>query len=178
MALTGPSGLGKTVLVRAIAGLWPFGEGVIEIPKSARMLFMPQQPYFPIGSLEVAVSFPAPAGTFERERIRELLLILGLAHLADRLDDTEQWEQMLSPHEQQRLALLRVFLHEPDWVFLDKATSALDEETELAVYDLLCSRLPRTTVVSVAHRPAVARYHTRCWTLTADQDGRVTLQAA
>ena len=178
MALMGPSGLGKTVLVRAIAGLWPFGEGYIEVPTRVRMLIMPQQPYFPIGSLRVATSFPSPAGAFAEERIRELLRTLGLTNLEERLGDTEQWERILSPHEQQRLALVRVFLHEPEWLLLDKATSALDEETEVAVYELLCERLPRTTIISVAHRLVVTRYHNRYLILAPDDEGRVSLRAA
>jgi putative ATP-binding cassette transporter len=177
MALTGPSGLGKTVLVRAIAGLWPFGEGRITLPR-ASILFMPQQPYFPIGTLRAVVSFPASAGTFDDGRVHELLRLLGLGHLEGRLGDTEQWEQRLSPHEQQRLALVRVFLHEPEWLLLDKATSALDEDTEMGVYELLAQRLPRTTIISVAHRAALARYHEHCWVLAPDHDGRVTLRAA
>jgi putative ATP-binding cassette transporter len=178
VAVTGPSGSGKTMLVRAIAGVWPFGEGRIEVPAHARMLFVSQRPYFPIGSLRAAVSFPAPAGTFPDERIRETLRLLGLDLLAARLDDTEQWEQLLSPQEQQRLALGRVLLHEPDWVFLDKATSALDEAMEKRVYELLAERLPRATIVSVAHRPEVARYHARRWTLAPGDDGVIALQAA
>lgn len=177
MALTGPSGLGKTVLVRAIAGLWPFGEGRIALPR-AGILFMPQQPYFPIGTLRAAVSFPASVGAFDDERVRELLRLLGLNHLEERLGETEQWERRLSPHEQQRLALVRVFLQEPEWLLLDKATSALDEETEIGVYELLRQRLPRTTIISVAHRVAVARYHEHCWVLAPDDEGRVTLRAA
>ena len=102
----------------------------------------------------------------------------GSRDLAQRLDEVEQWEQQLSPHEQQRLALARVLLHEPDWVFLDKATSALDEEMEKRVYELLAERLPRATVISVAHRPEVAAYHDRRWNLAFRDDGRVELRAA
>lgn len=178
VAVTGPSGSGKTMLVRAIGGVWPFGSGRIEIPARARMLFVPQHPYFPLGSLRDAVSFPAPAGSFADEQIREALGLLGLGHLAARLDDTEQWEQLLTPHEQQRLALARVLVHEPDWIFLDKATSALDEAMEKRVYELLAQRLPRATLVTVAHRPEVARYHTRSWTLAPGEDGQIVLHAA
>jgi putative ATP-binding cassette transporter len=178
VAVMGPSGSGKTLLIRAIAGVWPFGAGRIEVPARARLLFVPQRPYFPIGSLHAAVSFPAPPGTFPEERIREVLGLLGLGPLAARLDDTEHWEQVLSPHEQQRLALARVLLHEPDWIFLDKATSALDQEMEERVYDLLASRLPRATIISVVHRPDVVRYHTRRWSLVPGEDGRIALRAA
>ncbi len=175
--LTGPSGLGKTVLVRAIAGLWPFGEGDIELPR-APILFMPQRPYFPIGSLKAVVSFPAHEGTFAETRIRELLRLLGLGQLEERLNEREQWERALSPHEQQRLALVRVFLHEPEWLVLDKATSALDEEMETTVYERLRERLPQTTIISVAHSATVARFHTHRWILARGDDGRVMLRAA
>jgi putative ATP-binding cassette transporter len=178
LAVTGASGTGKTVLVRAIGGVWPFGSGRIEIPAHARMLFVPQRPYFPFASLRAAVSFPDATGGFSDERIREVLGLLGLGHLGGRLDDVEQWEQLLSPHEQQRLAFARVLLHEPDWIFLDKATSSLDEKMEQRIYELLAQRLPRAAIVTVAHRPEVARYHTRHWTLAPGEDGRIELQAA
>jgi putative ATP-binding cassette transporter len=178
VAVTGPSGSGKTILARAIGGVWPFGSGRIEIPARARMLFVPQRPYFPLGSLRAAVSFPASPGAVSDDRIREALGLLGLSQLAARLDDTEQWEQLLTPHEQQRLALARVLIHEPDWIFLDKATSALDEDLEKRVYELLAERLPGATLVTMAHRPEVARYHTRSWRLAPGADGMVALQAA
>jgi putative ATP-binding cassette transporter len=178
VAITGPSGSGKTVLMRSIAGLWPFGSGSIQVPARTSKLFLPQWPYLPLGSLRAAVSFPSPEGSFPDERIREAMRVLGLSQLEPRLDEQGQWEQQLSPHEQQRLALARVLLHEPEWVFLDKATSALDEAMERRVYELLAERLPHATVVSVTHRPAVAGYHERLWTLGFKDNGRVELRAA
>ena len=177
LAITGPSGTGKTLLIRAIAGIWPFGAGAIEIPARARMVFVPQWPYMPTGTLRAAVSYPAPAGAFPDELVVEVLLLLGLDTLAQRLGDTAPWEQVLSPHEQQRVALVRALLQNPDWLFLDKATSALDEDMERRVYALLDVRLPRTTVVSIAHRPDVERYHSQRWTLSP-VNGRIILEAA
>jgi putative ATP-binding cassette transporter len=177
VAVTGPSGSGKTMLLRAIAGIWPFGSGTIELPGRARKLFLPQWPYLPLGTLRSAASFPAPEGAFPDERIREALHALGLANLEGHLDEIGQWEQQLSPHEQQRLALARVLLHEPDWLFLDKATSALDELTERRVFELLAARLPRATVVSVTQKP-VPGYHQRSWTFVPGPGGRVAVDAA
>ena len=170
VVVTGASGSGKTILLRAIAGIWPFGSGRVELPRRDRLLFVPERPYLPLGSLRAAVSFPAPEGTFPDERIHEVLGLLGLGHLEGRLDAVEPWDQELSDHERQRLAFVRVLLHEPEWLFLDKATSALDEAMERRVYELLAQRLPRATVITAAHRPAVVGYHARRWTI-APQDG-------
>ena len=116
--------------------------------------------------------------TFPDERIRETLRALGLDRLEGRLDAVEPWDQELSDHEKQRLAFARVLLHEPRWLFLDKATSALDEATERRVYELLAERLPRAAVITAAHRPAVVAYHSRRWTIAPQAGGPGTLQAA
>jgi putative ATP-binding cassette transporter len=178
VAITGPSGAGKTILLRAIAGIWHLGSGRIDVPAGARMRFVPQWPYLPSGSLRTVVSYPAPRGTFSDASIREALPQVGLEHLVPRLDETAPWDQQLSPHEQQRLAIARVLLEAPDWVFLDKATSALDEDMERRVYELLAARLPHATIVTVAHRPEVAAYHTRRWTIAPGEQGVSSLEAA
>ncbi len=174
VAVLGPSGVGKTTLIRAIAGIWPFGSGRIERP--ADMLVLPQRPYLPIGSLRAVLSYPAAAGTFTDDQIVKALRLLDLDHLRARLDSTEPWDQELSAPEQQRLALARVLLHEPGWILLDEATSGLDEALEQEIYELLTKQLPRAAVMTVSHRPALARYHQRSWTL-ARKDGRVTFAA-
>ena len=148
------------------------------MPARARTMFLSQRPYLPIATLRAAVSYPAPDGTFRDEKIQEVLRLFELSHLAGRLDETDHWEKRLSGGEQQRLALARVLLHEPTWVFLDDATAALDEEAERRAYALLTERLPHATIVSIAHRPAVAQYHTRRWALVPRGDGPAVLQAA
>jgi putative ATP-binding cassette transporter len=164
--LTGPTGAGKSTLFRAIAGIWPFGRGRIEVPAKARLLFLPQRPYLPIASLREAVTYPAPVGTFGDDVIREVLQATGLAGFAGRLDEVQNWSLVMSGGEQQRLALARALLHKPDWLFLDEATAALDEGAEQELYALLQERLPAATVVSIAHRPRAAAYHQKRFTLT------------
>jgi putative ATP-binding cassette transporter len=176
VAILGPSGAGKTVLLRAIAGIWPFGAGHIAVPSSTSLLFVPQWPYLPLGSLRAAVSYPSPEGTFADQQLAEVLRQLGLERLIGRLDETVLWDQELSPHEQQRLSIARVLLNRPEWVFLDKVTSALDEAMEQRAYGLLLARLPRATMISVANRPAVAAYHTRRWTIAPADHGPTSLR--
>jgi len=165
VALPGPSGAGKRTLLRAIAGIWRFGRGRIVLPEETRTAFLWERPYFPIGTLRAALAYPLPEGTFADDKIREVLHVLDLDGLADQLDEMQQWEQRLSGGEQQRLALARVLLHEPDWVFLDGATSSLDEDTEKRIYAVLREGLPRTAIVSIADRSSIAQYHERRWTL-------------
>ena len=163
--ITGPSGSGKSTLFRALAGIWPFGRGRITVPKSARVLFLPQKPYLPIGTLRTAVSFPAASGAFDDEALRRTLEECRLENFAGRLDESGNWAMVMSGGEQQRLALARALLNRPDWLFLDEATASLDGDTEAHLYALLRERLPRTTLVSIAHRPAVAAYHDTHWRL-------------
>jgi putative ATP-binding cassette transporter len=173
--VSGPSGSGKSTLFRAIAGIWPFGKGQIHVPEHARVLFLPQKPYIPIGTLRAAVSYPGAAGTFDDSAIREALEAVRLGSTANRLDDTENWSLQLSGGEQQRLAVARVLLHRPDWLFLDEATGALDETTEREIYELIQKRLPNTAILSVAHRSALAAYHAKRFDLVPADCGRAEL---
>jgi vitamin B12/bleomycin/antimicrobial peptide transport system ATP-binding/permease protein len=157
--LRGPTGSGKSTLFRAMAGIWPFGRWRIHVPEQARVLFLPQKPYIPIGSLRDAVAYPAAGRDFPDAAICEVLEAVNLGHLAARLDEAQNWSMQLSGGEQQRLAIARALLHRPDWLFLDEATSALDGATEERVYELLRERLAGTTIVSIAHRPGVDGFH-------------------
>lgn len=157
--VSGPSGSGKSVLFRALSGIWPYGSGHIEHPAGARLLFLPQKSYLPSGTLADALCYPAPGHTQDEGTLREVLVACRLAALADRLDTADNWSLRLSPGEQQRLAFGRALLQQPDFLFLDEATSALDEETEAAMYALLVERLPDAAIISIAHRSTVARWH-------------------
>jgi putative ATP-binding cassette transporter len=158
--ISGPSGSGKSTLLRALMGLWPYSGGRIQQPADFDAMVLPQKPYLPIGSLAAALAYPAPAASYEQHEIADALARVRLPHLADRLDETQNWAIQLSPGEQQRVALARAFLHQPRWLFLDEATSALDEPTEAALYAELASALPHTTVVSIGHRTSLHKFHT------------------
>ena len=159
--VSGPSGTGKSTLFRALAGIWPYWSGRVLLPKGARLLFLPQKPYLPVGALKHAVCYPADAGTFDDAAVGEVLRTVGLGHLAQELARQENWAQVLSGGEQQRLAFARALLNKPDWLFLDEATASLPEDAQAALYRLLKERLPATTVVSIGHRTSLAEFHPR-----------------
>jgi putative ATP-binding cassette transporter len=159
--LSGLSGSGKSTLLRAIAGIWPFGCGEIRGSRDARMLFLPQKPYLPIGTLREVVSYPTPAGGVHDAILHDTLKAVGLPELAERLDETCHWALQLSPGEQQRLAFARALVQKPDWLFLDEATSAVDEATEACLYRLVREQLAGTTVFSVGHRVTLHPFHAR-----------------
>jgi putative ATP-binding cassette transporter len=163
--LSGPSGSGKSTLFRALAGIWPYGSGGVAIPEGQRVLFLPQRPYLPLASLRDVLSYPDRPDGHADPDIRQALIDARLSHLLDRLDEQANWSLELSAGEQQRIGFARIFLYRPDWLFLDEATSALDEETEQALYALVRERLPGITLISIAHRAAVARFHRRWLTL-------------
>lgn len=155
----GPSGAGKSTLLRALAGLWPHGSGHISWPAGARMMFVPQRNYLPPGSLRAALSYPAAEQAFSRAECLRALQDVRLEALAGELDCIDDWARRLSPGEQQRLAFARVLLQRPDHLFLDEATSSLDDDNETRLYQNLLARLPHLTLVSVAHRQRVAGFH-------------------
>jgi putative ATP-binding cassette transporter len=168
--VSGPSGSGKSTLFRALAGIWPFGAGTVGVPKNAKVMMLPQRPYFPIAPLAAAVAYPAEPGQYENAKVAELITAVGLPKLAARIEEEAHWNRMLSLGEQQRLGLARALLHAPDYLFLDEATASLDEPSEAALYRLLAARLASTTIVSIGHRATLAAFHNRRLTFTRDGD--------
>ncbi len=166
--ITGASGSGKSTLFRALAGLWPYGLGVVRLPQGKRMQFLPQKPYLIIGTLRAQLSYPLASGSFGDAELKRVLADCDLPLLTGRLDEEQHWAQQLSGGEQQRIALARALLHKPDWLFMDEATAALDEAAEAKLYGLLRTQLPLTTVVSIGHRASLTRYHSRQLTLTRE----------
>lgn len=166
LLIRGPSGCGKSTLLRALAGIWPYASGDIGYPEEGEVLFLSQKPYLPLGTLRTALYYPhPPAGT--EEDLQSLLDLAGLAHLAPRLDETDQWSHILSLGEQQRVAFIRALLVRPKLLFLDEASSALDARAEATLYDALIARLPHSILVSVGHRESLNAYHGRTLTCIA-----------
>ncbi|HLG46345.1 MAG TPA: ABC transporter ATP-binding protein/permease [Reyranella sp.] len=168
--IRGQSGSGKSTIMRAIAGVWPWGRGEIHLPRGS-IMFLPQKPYFPLGTLREALHYPkAPEGVTD-ELLKEMLHKVGLDHLKERLDDSERWDLILSGGEQQRVAFARTLVHKPDWIFMDEATSALDEAGQEHIMKLLIDELPETSIVSIGHRPGLEAFHTRELTLVPGEQG-------
>jgi putative ATP-binding cassette transporter len=159
--ISGVSGSGKSTLFRALAGIWPFGRGHVNVPAGARVLFLPQKPYIPIGTLRDAVKYPDEQSTASDAEIADALTAVNLGHLAGRLGEEAHWGNTLSGGEQQRLAAARARGFNPHWLFMDEATASLDDAAEAAVYEALKRRLPTTTMVSIGHRPTLQKWHDR-----------------
>ena len=174
--VTGPSGSGKSTLFRAIAGIWPFGKGRIDVPAGQSALLLPQRPYIPQGTLRGAVVYPNTVDQFTDAAIRDALTAAQLTQLVDKLDETDTWERRLSGGEQQRLAIARAILAKPEWLFLDEATASLDEPSEAALYRMLRERLPETTIVSIGHRSTLDAFHDR--RITLEPEGGVFIPRA
>jgi len=173
-AISGRSGSGKSTLFRALAGIWPYGSGTVERPPG-RYLFLPQRPYIPLGTLRHVLTYPADASGFGDNVVRQALSDAGLPQLAQHLDDDQPWTLRLSGGEQQRLAIARALLQRPDWLFMDEATANLDPEAESELYGTLRRQLPDTTIISIAHNPAVAALHdtAQVFRRTPGQPGRL-----
>jgi putative ATP-binding cassette transporter len=173
--IMGSSGSGKSTLFRAIAGLWPWGSGWIRIPTPEHIMFLPQRPYLPLGSLRSAVAYPASPETFDDVTIRDALVRCGLSEFIGALDRNERWDKSMSLGQQQRVAFARVLLHRPKWVFMDEATSALDEEAQAAMLSLFDQELSGASVLSIGHRPGLEIFHTRTLHIRKTDEGVVLL---
>jgi len=176
--VVGPTGSGKSTLFRAIAGIWPFGTGVIGIPHGAKLFVLPQRPYLPFGRLDEALAYPEPPDRFSADDLRAALGAVGLPQLEPRLADEASWPHVLSQGEQQRLSLARALLAKPDILLLDEATSAIDEAGEAVLYRLIAERLPTATLISIGHRSTLQAFHKKRLALVAAPDGVRHLQAA
>ena len=173
--IMGESGAGKSTLFRAISGLWPWGSGKVRVPKPEEMMFLPQRPYLPLGTLRAAISYPASPDTFDDADVRAALERCGLGEFLDMLDRHERWDRSLSLGQQQRVAFARVILHKPQWVFMDEATSALDEDNQASMLALFENELKGASVLSIGHRPGLEEFHTRTLHIRKTREGAILL---
>jgi putative ATP-binding cassette transporter len=160
LVITGPSGCGRTTLLRSLAGLWPYASGTLRRPgDESEAMFLSQVPYMPLGDLRAVLSYPNPEAELPDEQLIAALNEVALGHLTGSLNETADWSKTLSPGEQQRIAFARILLHKPARIYLDESTAALDEGNEYALYRLIRTRLPRSIIVSVTHRNTVKQHH-------------------
>lgn len=169
--VVGESGTGKSSLVRALAGLWPWGGGEINFRKGSKLFLLPQRPYLPVGTLRRAISYPSPADDFDKKKVAEVMKEVGLGDFVDRMDEDEPWDQILSGGEKQRLAFARLILQEPDIIVMDEATSALDPPSQQKLMELVHKQLEKATILSVGHRPELEAFHERKLVMEAQKGG-------
>ena len=167
----GRTGAGKTTVFRVISGIWPFGEGEIVLPKGKKVIVLPQKPYFPIGTLADAITYPEPSGTYSREDMVKALQLVGMADYASRLDEEGHWNMICSGGEQQRLAIARALLFKPDYMFFDEATASMDEPSEMELYTMLNEEAKDATIISIGHRSSLAQFHDRTLFAEKEPDG-------
>ena len=157
--IKGVSGMGKSTFVRAVAGIWPYGSGEVTLPLDQKIMYLPQKPYMPLGTLKQALLFPNNVEDVSDAKLKEYLMQCGMPNLVDRLQEIAMWSTQLSGGELQRVAFVRVLIQKPDWVFMDEATSALDLESEKRMYEWIRAELPTCSMISVGHRPSLEKYH-------------------
>lgn len=174
--ISGESGSGKSTLLRAVGGLWPWGSGTIKIPPKEEIMFLPQKPYIPLGTLAFALTYPNTSANWDRSEIESCLERVNLEAFIPMLDKVERWDKLMSLGQQQRLAFARLLLHKPKWIFLDEATSALDDDNQELVMTLLVEELADSAVLSIAHRQGLEQFHTRTLHLKDMQAGRVLVK--
>jgi putative ATP-binding cassette transporter len=169
--VAGESGSGKSTLVRAIAGLWPWGDGSVNFRADSNLFMLPQKPYIPSGTLQRVVAYPHAADDRSTQEISDALAKVGLGHLTEKIEEEAPWDHTLSGGEKQRLAFARLLLHEPDIVVMDEATSALDEKSQDNIMKMLIDASPDVTIVSVGHRAELEAFHSRKITLEKREGG-------
>ena len=169
--IKGRTGAGKTTVFRVLSGIWPFGEGEVILPKGKKVIVLPQKPYFPIGTLADAITYPEPSGTYSREDMVKALQLVGMADYASRLDEEGHWNMMCSGGEQQRLAIARALLFKPDYMFFDEATASMDEPSEMELYTMLNEEAKDATIISIGHRSSLAQFHNRTLFAEKEPDG-------
>jgi putative ATP-binding cassette transporter len=168
--IKGQTGAGKTTLFRVISGLWPYGKGSVYMPEGKNVIVLPQQPYFPVGTLADAICYPVPSTKYSRSDIEKTLRDVGLEKFIPRLDEVGHWNHQLSGGEQQRVGLARAMLYNPDYMFFDEATACVDEPSEEVLYKMLLDRMKDSTIISIGHRSSLEKFHKRI-IVAEKQDG-------